>query len=90
MKQETKFASVPAALDQVIIDLTESLVSLDLCQQWLQNALDASTDDAFRRLVADVMGDLRELDCVDSELGSLVLGALGSVQSAIEICQLDL
>ncbi len=75
----------PDGLDQVMIDLTESLVSLELCQRWLQNALNSTTDESFRRLISDVMGDLSDLGSVEGELESLVIGALGSVQSAMEV-----
>ena len=82
-------------LDQLVIDLTETRVSLELCQRWLQNAHDSATDESFRRLIGDVMGDLHDLGSgqlgsdhdgsMDHELESLVLGALGSVQSAMEL-----
>ncbi len=77
-------------LDQLVIDLTETRISLELCQRWLQNAHDSATDESFRRLIGDVMGDLNDLGpnhdgVMDHELESLVLGALGSVQSAMEL-----
>ncbi len=77
-------------LDQLVIDLTETRISLELCQRWLQNAHDSATDESFRRLISDVMGNLHDLGpnhdgAMDHELESLVLGALGSVQSAMEL-----
>lgn len=88
MHQNTKFADKPAALDvnkSFTIDLTDREISLEICARWLRTALDASTDDSFRRLISDVIQDLDALGSVEGELRSLVIGALGSVQSAMEI-----
>ncbi len=74
-----------------VIDLTEA-ISLELCRQWLQQTHDAASDQAFRRLIRDVMGELEELETsvnpnetLHGELGSLVVGAVGSVQSILEL-----
>lgn len=88
MRQNTKFADKPAALDvnnSFTIDLTDREISLEICTRWLETALETSTDDSFRRLISDVIEDLHALGSVEGELRSLVIGALGSVQSAMEI-----
>lgn len=92
MRQAASQAAKPAVRSAgagegcgLLIDLTDPDITLDLCHAWLRQAHNAASDEAFRRLVADVMGDLEDLGSMDGELVNLVLGALGSVQSALEV-----
>lgn len=60
-------------------------VSLLACNRWLERAYDSTPDLAIRRLIDDVLDDLWSLGSTDGELSELVIGALGSVQAALEL-----
>lgn len=51
---------------------------------WLECAFERATTAATRRLIEDVLDDISMIGPVDSELDALVIGALASVESALE------
>lgn len=59
----------------------------DRCVDWLLSLHDETSDPQLRQLVTDVLVELRAMGPVTEEFVPLVLGALGSVQSAFEITQ---
>ncbi len=52
---------------------------------WLETAMVQTESAQTRRLIEDVLGDVRSLGSIDSELVELVLGALVSVDVVLEI-----
>ncbi|MEM8925959.1 MAG: hypothetical protein AAGD35_20840 [Actinomycetota bacterium] len=62
-------------------------VSYQCCIDWLLDLRQSTTDPVLRGLVSEVLAELRTIGPVgdDPELNEMVLGALGSVQSAFEL-----
>jgi hypothetical protein len=58
------------------------------CLRWLEQAQESTTDRGLRLLLDDVIDDLWSVGSIDGELGEMVLGALASVASALEVNQL--
>lgn len=92
-------SSLPTiALDQIaVMDLlrfTEHAPTIDVggdsgrstraYQVWLECAFERATTASTRRLIADVLDDINLIGPIDDELDELVIGALASVESAIE------
>jgi hypothetical protein len=86
------------ALDQIavmdLLTLAEHAPTLDVgsdsgrsnqnCQVWLECAFERATTASTRRLIEDVIDDISLIGPIDDELAELVIGALGSVESALE------
>jgi hypothetical protein len=53
-------------------------------QVWLECALERATTASTRRLIGDVLEDISVMGPIDEELESLVIGALASVECALE------
>jgi len=53
-------------------------------QVWLECAFERATTASTRRLIEDVIDDISLVGPIDDELNELVLGALASVESALE------
>ena len=53
-------------------------------QIWLECAFERATTASTRRLIGDVLGDISVLGQIDDELEALVIGALASIESALE------
>ncbi|MEM9130910.1 MAG: hypothetical protein AAF962_11895 [Actinomycetota bacterium] len=66
---------------------TSEAVSLERCVDWLLDRHQSTTDPVLRRLVGDVLAEVRELGDLGQceELTALVLDALASVETAFEI-----
>ena len=75
-----------AAFWSVAADESEH-VSYERCLDWLLDLRQSTDDPQLLALVDDVLGDVRALGSVsgDSELESLLLGALASVEVAFEL-----
>lgn len=54
-------------------------------QIWLECAYERATTASTRRLISDVMDDISLVGPIDDELDELIIGALASVESALEI-----
>lgn len=52
---------------------------------WLEQALERAETAQTRRLIADVLGDVRALGPIDDDLVELVIGALASVDVALDL-----
>ena len=53
-------------------------------QIWLECSFERATTAATRRLIEDVLDDISVIGPIDDELTELVIGALASVESALE------
>ncbi len=53
-------------------------------QLWLECAFERATTASTRRLIEDVLDDISLIGPIDDELDDLVIGALASVESALE------
>lgn len=53
-------------------------------QVWLECAFERATTASTRRLIEDVLDDISLIGPIDNELDDLVIGALASVESALE------
>jgi len=53
-------------------------------QIWLECAFERATSASTRRLIEDVLDDISSIGPIDDELTDLVIGALASVESALE------
>ncbi len=60
-------------------------LSFDRCVNWLLDLYQDSSDTVIRTLIADVLDDLRALGPFEGEFEDVVLGALASIETAIEI-----
>lgn len=56
-------------------------------QVWLECAFERATTAATRRLIEDVLDDIATIGPIDDELDALVVEALASVESALELDQ---
>lgn len=65
----------------------EAAISFDRCTDWLLDLHQSTKDEGIRRLIADVLEDLRMLGPVDGEFEDVVLGALASVEIAFEMVE---
>lgn len=86
------------ALDQItvadLLTLVEHAPTIDIggdsgrsmraCRIWLECAFERATTASTRRLIEDVLGDIDLIGPVDDELDELVIGALASVETALE------
>ena len=86
------------ALDQIavmdLLTLIEHAPTLDIggdsgrstraYQVWLECAFERATTASTRRLIEDVIDDISLIGPIDAELDELVIGALASVESALE------
>ena len=93
----TSFLST-SSLDQIavvdLLTLTEHASTADVgadsgngslaFQIWLECAFERATTASTRRLIEDVIDDIAVIGPVDDELEALVVGALASVESALE------
>jgi len=92
-------SSLPTiALDQIavmdLLTLIEHAPTLDIggesghltraYQVWLECAFERATTASTRRLIEDVLDDISLIGPIDEELDDLVIGALASVESALE------
>ena len=68
---------------------TEAPISYERCVNWLLDLHQSTTSPTLRSLIIDVLSDLGELGAVssDSELESLILGSLASVEIAFEVAE---
>ncbi|MEZ5342826.1 MAG: hypothetical protein R2706_15710 [Acidimicrobiales bacterium] len=73
----------PGATTESIIDLTDK-VTLTGCVRWLRS-VQGNASVATARLIDDVIEDLYAIGGIDDDMVELVLGAVGSVQTAIEL-----
>lgn len=53
--------------------------------EWLERALERAETAQTRRLINDVLGDVRALGPIDDDLVELVVGALASVDAAMDL-----
>lgn len=53
--------------------------------EWLEDAMERAETAQTRRLIADVLGDVRALGPIDDDLVELVIGALASVDAAMDL-----
>ncbi len=53
--------------------------------EWLEDAMERAETAQTRRLIADVLGDVRALGPIDDDLVELVIGALASVDAALDL-----
>lgn len=51
---------------------------------WLECAFERAATASTRRLIEDVLDDIATIGPIDDELNSLVIGALASIESALE------
>lgn len=65
----------------------DNAISFDRCTDWLLDLHQSTADEGIRRLIADVLEDLRMLGPVDGEFEDVVLGALASVEIAFEMIE---
>lgn len=72
-----------ATTETAMIDLTDK-VTLSDCVAWLRS-VQHGADVASSRLIDDVIEDLYAIGGVDEDMVELVLGAVGSVASALEL-----
>lgn len=86
------------ALDQIavldLLTLTEHAPTVDVggdsgrsswaYQVWLECAFERATTASTRRLIEDILDDISLIGPIDDELDVLVIGALASVESALE------
>lgn len=86
------------ALDQIavmdLLTLVEHAPTLDVggdsgrlnraYQVWLECAFERATTASTRRLIEDVLDDINLIGPIDDDLDDLVIGALASVESALE------
>lgn len=92
-------SSLPTiALDQIaimdLLTLVEHAPTIDVggesgqstraYQIWLECAFERATTASTRRLIEDVLDDISAIGPIDDELDALVIGALASVESALE------
>lgn len=54
------------------------------CRIWLECAFERATTASTRRLIEDVLDDISVIGPIDDDLAELVIGALASVESALE------
>lgn len=59
------------------------------CETWLREAYLRAQTAATRRLVADVLDDVRAIGEIDDELTDMIIGALASVEAALDVECLD-
>lgn len=62
-------------------------ISFDRCVDWLLDLHQSSDHPVIRQLIADVIDDLRCVGPIEGEFEDVVLGALASVESAIEVVE---
>lgn len=67
------------------VDIETAGLNFMRCHQWLEEAYESTTNVGIRRLIDDVMDELWAIGSVDGELGEMVIGALESVASALEV-----
>ncbi len=86
------------SLDQIavcdLLTFTEHAPTADIAGQsggstravhvWLECAFERATTASTRRLIEDVLDDISVMGTIDDELEALVIGALASVESALE------
>ncbi len=86
------------ALDQIavmdLLTLVERSPTLDVggdsghstraYQVWLECAFERATTASTRRLIEDVLDDISLIGPIDDELDDIVVGALASVESALQ------
>lgn len=89
----------PAALSQTVplsdVELERLLATHSsaaflpaACEAWLRRAYERADTAATRRLVTDVLDDVRAIGHIDDELTDVVIGALASIETALELeCQ---
>ena len=65
----------------------DEYLSQERCIDWLLDRFQSTTDPALRRLVSDVIAEIRDLGTAeyDPELCALVIDALASVETAFEM-----
>lgn len=75
------------AIDEIGFETAAHHISYERCIDWLLDLHQSTKDPQLQGLVADVLVDVREIGrfSCDSELESLVLGALASVEIAFEL-----
>ncbi len=59
------------------------------CEAWLRQAYLRAQSAATQRLVSDVLDDVKAIGEIDDELTELILGALASVEAALDLERLD-
>lgn len=64
---------------------TYGALSFDRSVNWLLDLYQSTSDQGLRLLIAEVLDDVRTLGPVEGEFEDVVLGALASVEIAIEI-----
>lgn len=83
--------SVPLAdldLERLLATRSSAALLPAACEAWLHRAYSRADSAATRRLVADVLDDVRAIGDIDDELTDLVIGALASVEAALDLeCQ---
>lgn len=62
-------------------------IAMTSYEQWLHAAMHRAETAATRRLVSDVLEDVRLIGAIDDELSELIIGALGSIEIALELEQ---
>ncbi|MGH1503326.1 MAG: hypothetical protein ACRBI6_07210 [Acidimicrobiales bacterium] len=78
-----------------MIDLTDLTDRIDVrrCQQWLRDARGRTADGAVHRLIDDVADELRMVAAfaggVADDMTDVVIGALASVEAAVEVAALS-
>lgn len=71
-------------LDRLLATRSSAALLPAACEAWLRRAYERADTAATRRLVADVLDDVRAIGEIDDELTELVIGALASVEAALE------
>lgn len=70
--------------NESIIDLTDRL-DPRRCEQWLSEMRRRTTDHGVHRLIDDVRSELALLGELAVDLSDVVVGALASVEAAVEL-----
>ncbi len=60
-------------------------ISFDRCVDWLLDLHQSCADEVIRTLITDVLDDLRQLGPFEGAFEDVVLGALASIESAIDV-----
>ena len=78
--------------ETVLIDLTDR-IDAGRCFQWLREARSQTTDGTVHRLIDDVADELRMVAAfaggVADDMSEVVIGALASVEAAVEVAALS-
>lgn len=85
---DTTFGGTAEAFwNSVTDDEGPAPISFDRCVDWLLDLYQATGNAQLRTLISEVLDDLRQVGPFEGEFEDVILGALASVETALEMVE---